>query len=168
MGTACCRLQLHATSYDVFTQDFPPNFSWALHTNYFYRDSRSGIDDYHGSRIYQRFRGGRDWRPPGPGTLPVERWWKVHPDASRSICNVRPSLPDFVSSLFTISSSAINIPNMYSCALSIQALGRPFARVPRFFWTLLIFVIVTVAGVAGREHFSEILSVSFFSSVTGI
>ncbi len=40
----------------------------------------------------------------------------------------------------------------------MQALGRPFAKVPRFFWTFLAFVIYTVAGVAGREHFSEILS----------
>lgn len=30
--------------------------------------------------------------------------------------------------------------------------------IPRFFWTILIFVGYTVAGVAGREHFSEILS----------
>ena len=40
----------------------------------------------------------------------------------------------------------------------MQALGRPFAMVPRFFWTVLAFVIYTIAGVAGREHFSEILS----------
>lgn len=40
----------------------------------------------------------------------------------------------------------------------MQALGRPFALIPRFFWTFLAFVIYTVAGVAGREHFSEILS----------
>jgi purine-cytosine permease-like protein len=54
--------------------------------------------------------------------------------------------------------SANNIPNTYSAGLSIQALGRPFAMVPRFFWTFLCFAIYTVAGVAGREHFSEILS----------
>jgi purine-cytosine permease-like protein len=30
--------------------------------------------------------------------------------------------------------------------------------IPRFFWTILCFVIYTVAGVAGREHFSAILS----------
>ena len=40
----------------------------------------------------------------------------------------------------------------------MQALGRPFAAIPRFFWVFLAFVIYTVAGVAGREHFSEILS----------
>lgn len=51
-----------------------------------------------------------------------------------------------------------NIVNTYSAGLSIQALGRPFAVVPRFFWTFVSFVIYTVAGVAGREHFSAILS----------
>lgn len=40
----------------------------------------------------------------------------------------------------------------------MQSLGRPFALVPRFFWVTLACVIYTVAGVAGREHFSEILS----------
>ena len=54
--------------------------------------------------------------------------------------------------------SANNIPNTYSAALSMQALGRPFALVPRFVWTMLAFVAYTVAGVAGREHFSDILS----------
>ena len=61
--------------------------------------------------------------------------------------------------------SANNIPNTYSAALSIQALGRPFAMIPRFFWVVLVFVIYTVAGVAGREHFSVILS--NFLSVLG-
>ena len=57
-----------------------------------------------------------------------------------------------------LSCSANNIPNTYSAGLAMQSLGRPFAMVPRFFWTFLAFVIYTVAGVAGREHFSEILS----------
>jgi hypothetical protein len=52
---------------------------------------------------------------------------------------------------------ANNIPNTYSAGLSIQALGRPFALIPRFFWTLVAFAAYTIAGVAGREHFSAIL-----------
>ncbi|KAF7326441.1 Cytosine-purine permease [Mycena sanguinolenta] len=60
--------------------------------------------------------------------------------------------------LLAFSVIANNVPNTYSAALSIQALGRPFAKIPRFFWTLIIFIAYTVAGVAGREHFSEILS----------
>ena len=59
---------------------------------------------------------------------------------------------------FNYACSANNIPNTYSAGLSIQALGRPFARVPRFAWTFLVFVAYTVAGVAGREHFAAILS----------
>nr|XP_031864356.1 uncharacterized protein CI109_000269 [Kwoniella shandongensis]KAA5531428.1 hypothetical protein CI109_000269 [Kwoniella shandongensis] len=49
-------------------------------------------------------------------------------------------------------------PNTYSCALSIQALFPPFQKVPRALWAVLSFVIYTVAAVAGREHFSEVLS----------
>ncbi|TFK56838.1 cytosine-purine permease [Heliocybe sulcata] len=64
----------------------------------------------------------------------------------------------FILVLLALSVVANNIPNTYSTALSIMALGRPFALIPRFVWTLLAFTIYTVAGVAGREHFSEILS----------
>ncbi|KAI5123976.1 hypothetical protein M0805_006388 [Coniferiporia weirii] len=64
----------------------------------------------------------------------------------------------FILTLLALSVIANNIPNTYSAGLSMQALGRPFALVPRFLWTFLAFVIYTVAGVAGREHFSEILS----------
>lgn len=54
--------------------------------------------------------------------------------------------------------SANNIPDTYSAGLSMQALGRPFAKIPRFFWTVLCFIIYLTAGLAGREHFSAILS----------
>ncbi|KAJ6471194.1 cytosine-purine permease [Mycena vulgaris] len=64
----------------------------------------------------------------------------------------------FILFLLAFSVIANNVPNTYSAALSIQSLGRPFAMVPRFLWTLLIFVAYTVAGVVGREHFAEILS----------
>jgi purine-cytosine permease-like protein len=64
----------------------------------------------------------------------------------------------FILFLLAFSVIANNIPNTYSAGLSIQALGRPFAKVPRFLWTFLCFVGYTVAGVVGREHFSEILS----------
>ncbi|KAG1723685.1 permease for cytosine/purines, uracil, thiamine, allantoin-domain-containing protein [Suillus lakei] len=64
----------------------------------------------------------------------------------------------FILVLLALSVIANNIPNTYSAGLSMQALGRPFAIIPRFFWVLLAFVAYTVAGVAGREHFSTILS----------
>jgi purine-cytosine permease-like protein len=40
----------------------------------------------------------------------------------------------------------------------MQALGRPFAIIPRFLWVLLVFVAYTIAGVAGHKHFIAILS----------
>ncbi|PIL31536.1 transporter [Ganoderma sinense ZZ0214-1] len=64
----------------------------------------------------------------------------------------------FLLVLLGLSVVANNIPNTYSAGLAMQSIGRPFAMVPRFFWTFLAFVIYTVAGVSGREHFSEILS----------
>ncbi|KAI6135916.1 permease for cytosine/purines, uracil, thiamine, allantoin-domain-containing protein [Pisolithus sp. B1] len=64
----------------------------------------------------------------------------------------------FLLVLLAFSCIANNIPNTYSTALSIQALGRPLAVVPRFIWVIFSFIIYTVAGVAGREHFSVILS----------
>ncbi|KAI9566325.1 cytosine-purine permease [Boletus coccyginus] len=63
----------------------------------------------------------------------------------------------FLLVMLSLSTVSNNIPNTYSAALSIQALGRPFAMVPRFLWVFLVFVTYTVAGVAGREHFSAIL-----------
>jgi NCS1 nucleoside transporter family len=51
-----------------------------------------------------------------------------------------------------------NIVNTYSAGLSMQSLGRPFAKLPRIFWTTLGAVAYTIAGVAGKEHFSEFLS----------
>ncbi|KDR83261.1 hypothetical protein GALMADRAFT_89116 [Galerina marginata CBS 339.88] len=64
----------------------------------------------------------------------------------------------FILLILALSVLTNNIVNTYSAGLSIQALGRPFAKVPRFFWTFIGFVVYTVAGVAGREHFSAILS----------
>ncbi|GAB5587441.1 hypothetical protein Unana1_02341 [Umbelopsis nana] len=64
----------------------------------------------------------------------------------------------FLMVILALSVIANNVPNTYSAALSIQALGKPFQRVPRFFWTILVFIIYTVAGIVGRESFSAILS----------
>ncbi|KAH7886412.1 permease for cytosine/purines, uracil, thiamine, allantoin-domain-containing protein [Phlebopus sp. FC_14] len=64
----------------------------------------------------------------------------------------------FLLVLLALSVIANNIPNTYSTGLSVQALGRPFAVIPRFFWVFLAFVAYTVAGVAGRQHFSALLS----------
>lgn len=64
----------------------------------------------------------------------------------------------FLLVLLAFSCIGNNIPNTYSTALSIQALGRPLAAVPRFLWVIFSFLVYTVAGVAGREHFAAILT----------
>ncbi|KAE9390865.1 hypothetical protein BT96DRAFT_1024350 [Gymnopus androsaceus JB14] len=64
----------------------------------------------------------------------------------------------FLLVVLALSVVANNMVNTYSTGISIQALGRPFAMVPRMFWTLVGFAAYTVAGIVGREHFSEILS----------
>ncbi|KAJ7486077.1 cytosine-purine permease [Mycena galericulata] len=60
----------------------------------------------------------------------------------------------FILFLLAFSVVANNVPNTYSAALSIQSLGRPFAKVPRFFWTLVIFVAYTVAATGLRSSWS--------------
>jgi len=65
---------------------------------------------------------------------------------------------DFLLVLLALSVVANNIPNTYSAGLAMQTLIPPFRRIPRAFFTVLAFIIYTVAGVAGREHFSSILS----------
>lgn len=64
----------------------------------------------------------------------------------------------FLMVILALSVIANNVPNTYSAALSIQALGKPFQKVPRFIWTVLVFLIYTIAGIIGRESFSAILS----------
>ncbi|KAI8066400.1 permease for cytosine/purines, uracil, thiamine, allantoin-domain-containing protein [Gongronella butleri] len=64
----------------------------------------------------------------------------------------------FLMVVLSLSVIANNVPNTYSAALSIQALGKPFQRIPRFLWTVLVAILYTVAGIAGRESFSAILS----------
>ncbi|KAJ3773825.1 permease for cytosine/purines, uracil, thiamine, allantoin-domain-containing protein [Lentinula raphanica] len=64
----------------------------------------------------------------------------------------------FLLVVLALSVIANNMVNTYSTGISIQALGRPFAAVPRIFWTLVGFAAYTIAGIVGREHFSDILS----------
>ncbi|KAF8587193.1 hypothetical protein K439DRAFT_1630897 [Ramaria rubella] len=72
---------------------------------------------------------------------------------------------DFILVLLALSVIANNIPNTYSAGLSMQTLIPPFRHIPRAIFTILAFIIYTVAGVAGREHFSAILT--NFLSVLG-
>jgi purine-cytosine permease-like protein len=45
-------------------------------------------------------------------------------------------------------------PNTYSCALSIQALFKPFEKVPRAIWAVVSFVIYS-GSLLGLEHEQE-------------
>ncbi|KAF8513337.1 permease for cytosine/purines, uracil, thiamine, allantoin-domain-containing protein [Hysterangium stoloniferum] len=65
---------------------------------------------------------------------------------------------NFLLVLLALSAVANNIPNTYSAALSMQTLIPPFRHIPRAVFTILAFTIYTVAGVAGRKHFSSILT----------
>ncbi|GJJ68511.1 hypothetical protein EMPS_00857 [Entomortierella parvispora] len=64
----------------------------------------------------------------------------------------------FLVFLLALSVVSNNVPNTYSAALSIQTLGKPFQRIPRFLWTIFVAVVYTVAGVAGKSNFSDILN----------
>ncbi|KAJ3715452.1 hypothetical protein C8R42DRAFT_746415 [Lentinula raphanica] len=65
--------------------------------------------------------------------------------------------------VLALSVIANNMVNTYSTGIFIQALGRPFAAVPRIFWTLVGFAAynlfcVPFSKIVGREHFSGIFS----------
>jgi NCS1 nucleoside transporter family len=50
------------------------------------------------------------------------------------------------------------VPPLYASGIDFQALGRPFARVPRIFWTILAIAIPLVAAIAGREYLAQIFT----------
>ena len=51
----------------------------------------------------------------------------------------------------------MNCIAIYSAALSIQQFARPLQGVPRFFWTLIVFVGILLIGIAGRQHLLQVL-----------
>ena len=50
-----------------------------------------------------------------------------------------------------------NILNTYSAAFDIQMAGRWLARIPRWFWAIVVTAIYLVAALVGRNEFSTIL-----------
>jgi purine-cytosine permease-like protein len=63
----------------------------------------------------------------------------------------------FILVLLVLSAVGMNALNLYSCALSIQQFARPFAKVPRTLWVLVVFGVVTAIAVAGRDHLLDYL-----------
>jgi len=64
----------------------------------------------------------------------------------------------FILVLMMLSTVSANCPNTYSGSLSIQTLHPIFMKVPRIIWVLLFTAIYLAAAIAGRAHFSSILS----------
>lgn len=71
-----------------------------------------------------------------------------------------PKLALFISKsrLLTMSITVgMNCIAIYSAALSIQQFARPLKAVPRFFWTLIVFIGILLIGIAGRNHLLVVL-----------
>jgi NCS1 nucleoside transporter family len=63
----------------------------------------------------------------------------------------------FLLVLLVLSGINCNILNTYSAALSCQQFARPFARVPRFIWTVVCFAVILVLAMVGRDHLNAYL-----------
>ncbi|CAK3933404.1 related to purine-cytosine permease [Lecanosticta acicola] len=58
----------------------------------------------------------------------------------------------FILILLVLSGINMNILNGYSAAISCQQFSRPFAKIPRFIWTIVCFGVVIALALAGRNH----------------
>lgn len=58
----------------------------------------------------------------------------------------------FILVLLVLSGINCNIINTYSAAISCQQFSRPFAAVPRIFWTLICFLVILALALAGRDQ----------------
>ena len=59
---------------------------------------------------------------------------------------------NFLLVLLVLSGINMNIMNTYSAAISCQQFARPFARIPRFLWTLACFGAIVALALAGRNQ----------------
>ncbi|ABN65839.2 purine-cytosine transport protein [Scheffersomyces stipitis CBS 6054] len=64
----------------------------------------------------------------------------------------------FIVVLLYISLICNNIMNTYSVAFEFQLIDRKLAYIPRWCWAIVMTIIYVVLSVAGKEHFSTILS----------
>jgi purine-cytosine permease-like protein len=63
----------------------------------------------------------------------------------------------FILVILVMSGIGMNCIAIYSAALSIQQFARPLSIIPRFMWTLLVFVGILLVGIAGRNHLLDVL-----------
>ena len=63
----------------------------------------------------------------------------------------------FLLTLLVLSGINTNVISIYSAAISFQQLARPFARVPRFVWTLFCFACILALAIGGREQLNAYL-----------
>jgi purine-cytosine permease-like protein len=63
----------------------------------------------------------------------------------------------FILTLLVLSGINVNVISIYSAAISCQQFARPFARVPRFIWTLLCFVCILALALGGRQQLNTYL-----------
>ncbi|GKT52416.1 purine-cytosine permease FCY21 [Colletotrichum spaethianum] len=63
----------------------------------------------------------------------------------------------FLLVIFSFSGINTNIISLYSAAISFQQMARPFAKVPRFLWTLLCFAVVIGLALGGRSQLNTYL-----------
>ncbi|CAL9734073.1 purine-cytosine permease Fcy2p [Monosporozyma servazzii] len=71
---------------------------------------------------------------------------------------------EFCCVLLAMSTIANNIPNMYSIALSMQAIYAPFAKVPRVIWTMCGNASVLAIGIPACYYFDSFME-NFMNSI---
>lgn len=63
----------------------------------------------------------------------------------------------FLLTLLVLSGINVNVISIYSSAISFQQLSRPFARIPRFLWTLFCFACILALAIGGRQKLNAYL-----------
>jgi len=63
----------------------------------------------------------------------------------------------FLLVILVLAGISMNCINMYSAALSVQQFARPVSKVPRFFWTLIVFGVIVAIAIAGKDHLLTVL-----------
>lgn len=63
----------------------------------------------------------------------------------------------FLLTLLVLSGINTNVISIYSAAISFQQLARPFARIPRFLWTIFCFACILALAVGGRQKLNAYL-----------